>query len=61
MASESNIVLFPVVFSLGYTRVHVCTSNSGNEVTYIEASVNKILHFNTTLDIPNVHPNHHYI
>ena len=48
-ASKSYISLFPTVFVLRDTRVHIGFLNSSNTMLYIKASVNKILGLNTIL------------
>jgi len=45
---------YPAFFALGHAWVHICLSNNGNVVSYIETSVNKALYLASTLDIPNV-------
>ena len=47
----SYIVLFPAIFTLWYSRVHVCTTNCSNEAAYIEPPVDKAFGFGTTLYI----------
>ena len=54
---KCEMTLFLAIFTLQNFRVHVSTSNSHNELTNIEASVNKSLGFTTTLDIPYINPN----
>ena len=39
---KSHIFLFPAVFALRNFQVHICTTNSGNMVSYIETSINKL-------------------
>ena len=46
----------PTILAEGDAKVHVCTSNGGNKVFYVEASVNKHFRVLTTLDIPDVDP-----
>jgi len=50
----SSVALFPAVFTLWHTRVHVYTANCGNKAAYIEPSVDKALGFGTTLHIPYI-------
>jgi len=50
----SCIAPFPAVFTLWYSRVHVCTTNCGNEAAYIESPVDKALGFGTTLCVPYI-------
>jgi len=58
---KDNIFSLLAVLTLGNTRVHVYTSNSGNMASYIKAPVNQSFCFTTTLDIPDVHPNNSHI
>jgi len=60
-AWKCYMLLFPAVFTLRHTRVHICPSNSGNVVSYIETFVNKALCLALTLDIPNIQPNNSYV
>ena len=47
---------FPIVFTLRNTWVHVSTTNCSNIASNIEASIDEIFGFGTTLYIPNVKP-----
>ena len=58
---EHRVILFLAIFTLQNPRVHVSTSNSHNELTNVEASVNEGLGFTATLDIPYIDPNDHYV
>ena len=48
------MTLFPTILVKQYSRVHVCASDGGDEVSYIETSVNEHFGILTALDIPNV-------
>jgi len=61
LVRESSVISLPAIFTLWYTRVHVYTTHSGNEYSYVEAPINKSFHFETTLDIPNINPNYCYV
>jgi len=56
-ARKSDISLFPTVFTLWNTRVHISSSYSGDISSYIEALIDQTLCFASALDIPNVNPN----
>ena len=56
-AQESNVTSPPTVFALGNSGVHVCFSDSSNEVANVETSVDKHFSVFTTLYILNVNPN----
>jgi len=58
---ECGMTPFPAVFILRNPRVYVSISNSHNEPTDIEASVNKSLGFTATLDIPYIDPNNCHV
>ena len=47
----SCIVLFPAIFTLWYSRVHVCTTNCSDKAVYIEPPVDEAFGFGTTLYI----------
>jgi len=58
---ECGVTLFPAIFTLQNPRVHVSISNSRDELTDIEASVNEGLGFTATLDVPYINPNNHHV
>jgi len=60
-AWESRVSLFPVVFTLQNSRVHVSSSNCCNILSNIEATVDEALSSATTLDIPNIDPDNWYV
>ena len=49
LATECQISLFPIVFTLRNTGVHVYTTDSSNIITNIELSVDNTLSFGTVL------------
>jgi len=53
---HGGVTPFPTIFTERDTRVHVRTSDGGNEVSYVEASIDKHFCVLTTLNIPNVDP-----
>jgi len=50
-----SISPLPAVFALGDTGIHICTFNSSDVASYIEAPINQLLCFPTTLNVPNVY------
>jgi len=59
--AECRVAPLPTVLALRDTWVCVGTSNSSDVVSNIEASVDDVLSYRTTLGIPDVHPNHHLV
>ena len=51
---HGGVTPLPTILAEGNTRVHVRTSDGGNKVSYIEASVNEHFRVLTALDIPDV-------
>ena len=60
-ANACSMASFPAIFVLGDTWVHVSTTNSYNESSYIELSVNEEFSFGATLSIPNVNSYDGYV
>lgn len=60
-AQEHSVSPLPAVFALRDTRIYICTSDSSNVAFYIEVPINQLLHFLTTLNIPNVYPDDGHI
>jgi len=58
---ESSVFLFPAVLALEDIRIHVCTTDSCNVTSNVEASVDEILSFRTTLRILNVDLDNSYV
>jgi len=58
---KRGVIPFLAIFTLQNSRVHVSTSNSHDELTNIEASVNEGLGFTATLDIPYINPNNRHV
>ena len=52
-----RVVLFPIVFTLWCTGVHVDIMNYSNEAFYIESSVDETLGLGPALCVPDVNPN----
>jgi len=51
----------PAVFVLWDARVHVGALNGSDKATDIEASIDKCLSSCTTLRVPYVYPDNHYV
>ena len=54
---QGGVIPFPAILTKWDARVHVCTSDGGNEVSYVETPINEHFHILTTLNVPNVDPN----
>jgi len=48
---------FPAVFTLGDSRIHVCSLYRSDVFAHIEASVNEEFSISPALHIPNINPN----
>jgi len=57
----SYMSLFPIIFALEDSWIHICTLNSSNIITHIKTSVDKTFGSGTTLYIPNVKPNDEHV
>ena len=55
------MALFPAVFTLWDTRVCISSSNCYNIPSNVEAPIDKIFSFCTTLYVPDVYPNNHHV
>jgi len=55
------MIPFPVVLTLQHARVYVYTSNSSNEVFYVESPVDEAFSLCTTLYIPYVNLDNEYV
>lgn len=53
-AWKGSVILFPTVFVLKYSQVHICSLDDGNIVSYIETSINEASCLATTLKVPNI-------
>lgn len=53
---QGGVTLFPAILAKRNARIHVCASDGGNEVSYIETPVNKHFRILTALNVPNVDP-----
>ena len=58
---EHGMIPFPAIFILWNPKVYVSTFNSRNELTNIEASVNKSLGFTATLNISYIDLNDRHV
>ena len=58
---KDSIFLFPAVFTLEDTKIHVCTFNSDNVAFYIKVPIDQFFHLTITLDIPDIHPNNSHV
>jgi len=54
---QDGVTPFPAILTKWDARVHVCTSDGGNEVFYVETPVSEHFRILTALNIPNVDPN----
>jgi len=55
-ARQSSVTPLPTILTQWYTRVHVSAPDGGDEVSYIETSVNEHFGILTALDVPNIYP-----
>ena len=60
-AQKGGVTPFPAILTKRDARVHVCTSDSGDEVSYVETPVNKHFCVLTALNIPNIDPDQSHI
>jgi len=56
-ARQGGMTLFPAILTKRNARVHVCISDGGDGVSYIETPVNEHFRILATLNVPNVDPN----
>jgi len=49
------------IFALEDAQIHICTTNCGNVVTYIKASVNQTFSLASTLNVPDIKPYDSYV
>ena len=61
MVHEDSMTLLLAVFALRDTRVYICFINGNNMASDAEVSINEHLSIRTTLRIPNVNLDNHYI
>ena len=59
--AKCRISPLPTVLTLWDTRVHVGTFDGSNELSNVEATIDNVLCWRTTLGIPGVHPDHHHV
>ena len=60
-ACTSYMSLFPTIFALRNTWIHIYTSNSSNIATNFDASINETFSFDTRLNVPDVNSNNRHI
>jgi len=60
-AHAGYMSLFPVVFTLQHIRVYICTSNSGDKVSYIEFPIDEALGLCSALCVPYVDPDNGHV
>ena len=58
---EHRMTLFPAIFTLQYSGVHINISNSCDILSNIEVLVDKALSSTTALNIPNIYPNNRHV
>jgi len=56
-ARQGGMTPFPAILTKRDARVHVCTSDGGDGVSYIETPVNEHFRILAALNVPNVNPN----
>jgi len=54
---HGGVSLFPTIFTLWNTRVHVDSSDCGDILSHIKAPINKAFGLTPTLNIPDINPN----
>jgi len=55
-ARESGVSPFPAILALGDLWVHVCSPDSSNVLSYIEAPIDEHLGIGPALGIPYINP-----
>ena len=60
-ARVSGMPLFPAVFILGNTRIHVRSTNRGNVFAYVKASIDQEFSILPALNVPNINPNDSHV
>ena len=60
-AWEGSMTLFPAVFALRNTGVHICSPNCSDIVANVKAPIDKHFSVKSTLDIPNINPNNSHV
>jgi len=53
-ARKDGVTPFPAILTKQDAGIHVCTSDGGDEVSYIETPVNEHFRILTALDVPNI-------
>jgi len=60
-AQEGGVSPFPAILTLGDPWVHVCSPDSSDVLSYIEASIDEHLGIGPTLGIPYIDPNNRHV
>ena len=55
------MTLFPTVFTLWYSRIHISTMTCGDKTPTIESSINKTSCFWATLSVPDINPDNSHV
>jgi len=61
MIHKGTVALFPAIFALRDTQVHVCAIDCTNVTFYIKVPINEIFSFKATLSIPYINPDNSHI
>jgi len=61
LTHKNDMSPLPTILTLKSTWIHVCSTNSCNMTSYVEASVDKSLGRCTALWIPDINPNDRHI
>jgi len=56
MVQESGVSLFPTIFALWDTRIHISTTYSYNMISDIEGPIDEVFSLEPTLSISYVNP-----
>ena len=60
-ARKSGMSLFPAVLALRDSRVHVCSLDSSDILSYVEALINEHFGVAPTLNVPYVDPHNGHV
>ena len=52
---------FPAVFTLWYSRVHICTMNCSNKAANVKPPINETLSFGAALYVPYIDPDDRHV
>jgi len=61
MIHKGSVALYPAIFALRDTQVHVCAMNCTNVISYIKGPINKIFSLKATLSISYINPDNSHI